>query len=141
MTERTTQETSNQYIENISTAIVRQAIEDYFDLLSGFIMPSADCNELELKNFFRSRWFSDLSDLNAEFLIKMIKEKAALMVRKYEISRSKNKRGYYVHAVGDETPLTEIYSKKIDAVTKAAELNGISVKEYKRVCRRDGVKC
>lgn len=139
MNDRATQETSNQYIENISTAIVRQAIEDYFDLLSGFIMPSADCNELELKNFFRSRWFSDLSDLNADYLIKMIKEKSALMVRKYEIS--KNKRGYYVHAVGDKTPLTEIYSKKMDAVTKAAELNGISVKEYKRVCRRDGVKC
>lgn len=126
--------------ENLRYAIVEQAVEDYFSLLAGFILPKADCNETELKNFFYSTWFKELCDLNPDFIINGIKERAKKMVLKYTICKEKGSSRYFVHAVDDKTPIPGTYGNKKQALHKAADLNGIDYKDYMRVRRRDGVK-
>ena len=138
---RVTPPISDSGVENLRFAIVEQAVEDYFSLLAGFITPKTDCNETELENFFHSQWFKTLCDLNPDYIINAIRERAKKMVLKYTISKEKGSNRYYVHAVNEKAPIpgTTGMNKK-QALHKAAELNGIDYKDYMRVRRRDGVK-
>lgn len=59
--------------EELANAIIEQAVKDYKKALKGhFIHPNRKdyANEvLKLKQFFRSNWFSILTDLDGEYII------------------------------------------------------------------------
>ena len=137
---RVTPPISAEGAETLRFAIVEQAVEYYFSLLAGFILPKADCNETELEKFFHSQWFKTLCDLNPDYIINAIRERAKKMVLKYTICKEKGSSRYFVHAVDDKTPIPGTYGNKKQALHKAADLNGIDYKDYMRVRRRDGVK-
>lgn len=126
----------------LSNAIIKQAVEDYFNLLAGFVPPRNDCNLNEIEAFFRSDFYDSLTTLDAEYLMQRIKEEAAKMVLEYTVSKEKGSSQYFVCRVGEEkTPLTRRYTTKKKALHKAAEMQGIEYKQYMSIRRRDGVQC
>lgn len=126
----------------LTNAIIKRAAIDYFNLLAGFMEPQSDCNIPEIEAFFRSDYYGTMTTLDAEYLIRRLKEGAAKMVLEYTVSKEKGSSQYYVCRVGEEkTPLTRRYTTKKKALHKAAEMQGIDYKDYMRIRRRDGVTC
>ena len=125
--------------QNLANAVVKQAAQDYFDLLAGFTPPSRDSNIQELEKFFHSEWYRTLTDMNADYLMTRLKEEAAKMALEYTVAKEKGSSQYYVCRVGDEkTPLTCKYTTKKKALHKAAEMQGLEYKLYMKIRRRDG---
>ena len=121
-------------------ATIKKAAEDYFDLLAGFLRPTRDCNIKELEYFFQSKYFATLTRLKPEYIMERIQEEAAKMVLEYTIVKEKGSSHYHVCRVGEEkTPLTGTYPTKKKALHKAAEMQGIDLKRYLQIRRRDGV--
>lgn len=120
-------------------AIVEQEINDYFDLLARFEVPTQDNNITLSEKFFRSQWFTCLCDLDPEYVMETVRRKAKTMVLRYSIAKEKGSSNYYVFAIGDKTPIAGTRSNKRKALRKAAELNGLDYKDYMRVRRREGV--
>ena len=59
--------------EALMWAVIRQAIEDYIDLKKGRIKPTADCNNKEIRQFFRSGFFSEICpNISGEEVIKLL---------------------------------------------------------------------
>jgi hypothetical protein len=56
----------------------------------------------------------------------------------YTISKEKGSNRYYVHRIGDKTPILYTYGTKKQALHKAAYLNGVSYKEYLKLRKQDG---
>lgn len=128
-----------QGYELLRYAIVEQEINDYFDLLARFEVPTQDNNITLSEKFFRSQWFMYLCDLDPEYVMETVKRKAKTMVLRYSIAKEKGSSNYYVFAIGDKTPIAGTRSNKRKALRKAAELNGLDYKDYMRVRRREGV--
>lgn len=128
-----------QGYELLRYAIVEQEINDYFDLLARFEVPTVDKNITLSEKFFRSQWFTCLCDLDPEYVMETVRRKAKTMVLKYSIAKEKGSSNYYVYAIGDKTPIAGTRSNKRKALRKAAELNGLDYKDYMRVRRREGV--
>ncbi len=67
--------------ENLINAIILQAVKDYRKTLSRCCRHPEKLNYLEekvaLERFFRSGWFSFLTDINPEFLIRKMSEEVA----------------------------------------------------------------
>lgn len=127
----------------LANAIVEQAAIDYFNLLAGF-PPLPDTGSViptkrEIEKFFHCNLFGLLTDINAEYLITKIKEKANSMILVYTVKKEKGSTRYYVCKVGDHTPLTRTYSTKKKALHKAAEMQDLDYKTYMKIRRRDGV--
>lgn len=59
-------------IDNLRAGIVRQAIDDYVDLLLGY-NEDPSYNIYELNNFFNSAWFDELIDLDKDMLLKKVR--------------------------------------------------------------------
>lgn len=128
-----------QGYELLRYAIVEQEINDYFDLLARFEVPTQDNNITLSEKFFRSQWFMCLCDLDPEYVMETVRRKAKTMVLRYSIAKEKGSSNYYVFAIGDKTPIAGTRSNKRKALRKAAELNGLDYKDYMRVRRREGV--
>lgn len=128
-----------QGYELLRYAIVEQEINDYFDLLARFEVPTQDNNITLSEKFFRSQWFTCLCDLDPEYVMETVRKKAKTMVLRYSIAKEKGSSNYYVFAIGDKTPIAGTRSNKRKALRKAAELNGLDYKDYMRVRRREGV--
>ncbi len=128
-----------QGYELLRYAIVEQEINDYFDLLARFEVPTQDNNITLSEKFFRSQWFTCLCDLDPEYVMETVRRKAKTMVLRYSIAKEKGSSNYYVFAIGDKTPIAGTRSNKRKALRKAAELNGLDYKDYMRVRRREGV--
>lgn len=120
-------------------AIIAQEVEDYFDLLSRFELPTPDKNVYLSEKFFRSNWFAQLCDLDPEYIMESVRRKAKKMVLKYSIAKEKGSSNYYVYAIGDKTPIAGTRSTKRKALRKAAELNELDYKDYMKVRRREGM--
>ena len=56
----------------------------------------------------------------------------------YTVGKEKGSSRYYVCRVGDNTPLTQNYSEKKKALKAAAELEGLTYKEYMKLYRKEG---
>ena len=123
----------------LRTAIVRQACEDYFNIKAGFTLPEGDKSIPSCVKFFKSEWFSQLCDLDGDYLIKMLNEKAASMVLKVDISKDEDGM-WFCHTVKHPEDILseERFKKKDQAITKAAELQKISTKYYRLIRRREG---
>ena len=71
----------NPYKE-LANAIIVQAVKDYRDAVERLHYTpddkSALCDKRSIERFFRSEWFSILSDLNGELLLKKLKEEVSL---------------------------------------------------------------
>lgn len=127
------------YTDALTDAIIEQAVIDYFNIQAGFKQPTAKCNQDELENFFRSDYFSLMTRLNGDYLIRRIKEKAKMEIE-YTVFSEKGSSRYYVCRVGEEkTPLSRYYTTKKKALHKAAEMQGIDYKKYMAIRRRDNV--
>lgn len=74
-------------LENLRFGIVKQAVDDYFSLLAGFITPATNCNITELERFFYSDWFNVLCKLEPDYIIENLKRKAKKMILKYTVSK------------------------------------------------------
>ena len=70
----------NPYKE-LANAIIVQAVKDYRDAVERLRYTPDDKSELHdkrsIEKFFRSNWFSILSDLNGELLLKKLKEEVS----------------------------------------------------------------
>ena len=64
--------------EELANAIILQAVKDYREALRLLSMnpndKSAKRDQRNIERFFRSEWFSILTDLNGELLMKKLKE-------------------------------------------------------------------
>lgn len=121
-------------------AIIKQAAEDYFELLAGFIVPTNDCNLAEIEAFFNSMYYAAMTRIDPDYLMDKIKEEASKMVLEYTVSKEKGSSQYYVCRVGEEkTPLTPRFTTKKKALHKAAEMQGIAYELYMKIRRRDCV--
>lgn len=70
----------NPYKE-LANAIIVQAVKDYRDAAERLRYTlddkSAQHDKRNIEKFFRSNWFSILSDLNGELLLKKLKEEVS----------------------------------------------------------------
>ena len=68
--------------EELANAIILQAVKDYRDAVERLKYTpddkSAQHDKRSIERFFRSEWFSILSDLNGELLLKKLKEEVSL---------------------------------------------------------------
>lgn len=68
--------------EELANAIILQAVKDYREALRLLSMnpndKSAQRDKTSIERFFRSEWFSILTDLNGELLMKKLKEEVTL---------------------------------------------------------------
>ena len=64
--------------ESLANAIIMQAVKDYRTaLLHSKKRPDSKCYQIEvasIERFFRSGWFGELTNLNAEYLIRRVNE-------------------------------------------------------------------
>ena len=71
----------NGYKE-LANAIILQAVKDYREALRLLSMnpndKSAKRDQRNFERFFRSEWFSILTDLNGELLMKKLKEEVSV---------------------------------------------------------------
>lgn len=68
--------------EELANAIILQAVKDYRDAVERLRYTpddkSAQYDKRSIERFFRSEWFSILSDLNGELLLKKLKEEVSV---------------------------------------------------------------
>lgn len=68
--------------EELANAIILQAVKDYRDALERLRYTpddkSAQHDKRSIERFFRSEWFSILTDLNGELLMKKLKEEVSV---------------------------------------------------------------
>ena len=68
--------------EKLANAIIVQAVKDYRDAVERLRYTtddkSAQHDKRSIERFFRSEWFSILTDLNGELLLKKLKEEVSL---------------------------------------------------------------
>ena len=122
-------------IENLKIAIVKQAADDYIDLRGGFAVETAECNLKEIKRFFHSDWYSLLSKVNPDYILEELERKLKKM-----IAKERGSSHYYVHEVGNPSPIPNTYGTKKQALHKAAKLNDLGYKEYMKVRRKAGME-
>ncbi len=67
--------------EDFAQAIILQAVQDYRRALKILrrrpMSQTAQALEAEVRNFFQSWWFAQLTDVDAEYLIIRLREEAA----------------------------------------------------------------
>lgn len=67
--------------ENLTNAIILQAVKDYRKTLSRCVRHPEKLNYHEektaIERFFRSNWFSFLTDINPDMLIRKLREEVA----------------------------------------------------------------
>lgn len=86
----------------LKAAILQCACEDYINAKNGFLHPS-ECPRQrgynaqdavnDLKRFFRSKWFTYISDIDSEYLIRGLNEKARMQNGKKMRSLTKEVEG------------------------------------------------
>lgn len=115
---------------NLANAIVKQAADDYFQLLAE-IMPipiPPSCNLAEIERFFHSDWYDLLCKIDPGYLMRKLKEK-----------KERGSNRYYVHRVGEPyKAVPGSYGAKKRALRLAAKLQGLEYKAYMQFRRRDG---
>ena len=64
--------------ENLANAIILQAVKDYRMALKSLKVNSrnrtAQADKAEIERFFRSQWYSALTDVNGEMLIRSLQK-------------------------------------------------------------------
>ena len=63
-------------IENLTNAIVLQAVKDYRRALKGFSLNGKSSTDViaDCERFFRSEWYSQLTNVDGEYLITNIRK-------------------------------------------------------------------
>lgn len=124
----------------LKAAVISLAVEDYLNLICGFMESTPSTNIEELERFFTGEDFGLYSDLNGSVLMQKIRDHAKNMVVKFNILKIK-KHLYGCYDVNDTSKTIiegSIYTRKCDAVAYAASLNGLSVLHYQKCRVRDG---
>lgn len=62
----------NDWVENLKNAIILQAVSDYREAVA---MGDARMKR-ECESFFRSRWYSELTDIDGEYLLRKLRSEA-----------------------------------------------------------------
>lgn len=130
----------------LANAIIEQAADDYFNLIAGF---TKTVNEQDrkaqidsLREFFLSDWYSLLTKVDGAYLMRKLNEKAKTMVIVYTVAHEKGSSRWYVCKPGEENvPLSPRWKTKKRALRKAAEMQGLELRDYMRVRKRDGIDC
>lgn len=130
------QDVTMDVYQEFANAIIEQAAIDYYNICAGF---DKSHSKRSLEDFFHSEWFSILTDMDPEYLIKKIRERADSMILTFTVEKERGSSRYYVCKAGEKTPLTRTYSTKKKALHKAAEMQDLTYTEYMRIRRRDGV--
>lgn len=103
-------------------------------------METAECNLKEIKRFFHSDWYSLLSKVNPDYILEELERKLKKMELKYTIAKERGSSHYYVHEVGNPSPIPNTYGTKKQALHKAAKLNDLGYKDYMKVRRKAGME-
>lgn len=128
----------------LANAIIEQAADDYFNLVAGFVNTVDEQDRTaqidSLRKFFLSDWYSLLTKVDGTYLMKKLNEKAETMVIVYTVAHEKGSPLWYVCKPGEESiPLSPRWETKKRALSKAAEMQGIDLKDYMKVRKRDGI--
>lgn len=66
--------------ENLANAIIKQAADDYRKALKALSLNNrnkqAQATVTECETFFRSDWYKELTSVDGEYLIRLLKEEA-----------------------------------------------------------------
>lgn len=127
---------------NLANAIVKQAADDYFELLAGIMAPSipVNYNLVKIERFFHSDWYDLLCQIDPDYLIRRLKEEAEKMKLEYVVAKERGNNRYYVHKVGEPCKaIPDSYGTKKRALRLAAKLQGLEYKAYMQLRRKDGV--
>lgn len=126
----------------LAAAIVRQAADDYIQLLTGIGGSPAipPYSVAEIKAFFRSRWFGTLCGLDPDYLLEQLNAKAGRMsALRYAVSKEKRGRRYYVHKIGEpDVPIPGCCGTRTEALRAAAALQGVRYRDYMQMRRKEG---
>ena len=128
----------------LANAIVEQAADDYFCLVAGFTKTKNEADRKDkinaLQKFFLSDWYSLLTNVDGAYLMRKLNEKAETMVIVYTVAHEKGSPLWYVCKPGEENvPLSPRWKTKKRALRKAAEMQGLDLRDYMRVRKRDGI--
>lgn len=129
----------------LANAIVEQAADDYFNLVAGFVKTIDEQDRKaqidSLRKFFLSDWYSLLANVDdGAYLMRKLNEKAKTMVIVYTVAHEKGSSLWYVCKPGEENvPLSPRWKTKKRALRKAAEMQGLDLRDYMRVRKRDGI--
>lgn len=128
----------------LANAIVEQAADDYFCLVAGFTKTKNEADRKDkinaLQKFFLSDWYILLTKVDGAYLMKKLNEKAKTMVIVYTVAHEKESPLWYVCKPGEENvPLSPRWKTKKRALRKAAEMQGLDLRDYMRVRKRDGI--
>lgn len=133
----------------LANAIVEQVADDYFNLVAGFVktIDEQEINEQDrkaqidsLRKFFLSDWYILLTKVDGVYLMRKFNEKAETMVIVYTVAHEKGSPLWYVCKPGEENvPLSHRWKTKKRALRKAAEMNGLELKDYIKVRKRDNI--
>lgn len=134
----------NYNYQLLANAIVEQAADDYFCLVAGFTKTKNEADRKDkinaLQKFFLSDWYSLLTKVDEEYLMRKLNEKAETMVIVYTVAHEKGSSLWYVCKPGEENvPLSPRWKTKKRALRKAAEMQGLDLIDYIRVRKRDGI--
>lgn len=126
---------------NLANAIVKQAADDYFELLAGIMavpIPPG-CNTREIERFFHSDWYDLLCSVDPDYLLRKLREKAKRMKLEYVVAKERGSSRYYVHRVGEPyKAIPGSYGAKKRALRMAAKLQGLEYKAYMQLRRKEG---
>lgn len=125
----------------LKAAVISLAVEDYLNLICGFMESTPSVNIEELERFFTGEDFSLYSDLDGNVLMQKIRDHAKKMVVKFNIMKIK-KHLYGCYDVNDTSKTIiegSVYTRKCDAVAHAASLNSLNVLHYQKCRVRDGL--
>ena len=128
----------------LANAIVEQAADDYLDLLAGFVKTVDEQDRKaqidSLRKFFLSGYYSLLTEVDGAYLMRKLNEKAKTMVIVYTVAHEKGSHFWYVCKPGEENvPLSPRWKTKKRALRKAAEMQGLDLRDYMKVRKRDGI--
>lgn len=137
---------NNDGAQMLAIQIIRQAATDLYDIEAGFGMQYYSSNRSrkyndkgEVLRFFRSQRFHNMTKVDPEYIIRRIQEAAAkTRPLRYDITKTADGR-YYACRMGGFWNLSKPRKKKSDALSDAAQLQGIPYKSYMKARTRDGM--
>lgn len=129
-------------VDALRGAIVQRACEDYLMILTDTVPVGhtyAEYNSREIMKFFRSDYYKFLCNIDYHYLVTKIRKYADKMDRVVWTPVKEGRRWCLAKVKEPEVKHSEVFDTKHEAMYKAADLQGISLRWYLKIRRRDGI--
>lgn len=99
----------NEGYRELCCGIVKQAVDDYRDLLNSKINESKLCNQIEIENFFNSEWFTFLINgmITGREIISMLQKEFRTEKMMTDLRKLIKRKGYKLTQIADLLDLSE----------------------------------